>query len=434
MPYNNSIIKYPDMALVKQRLYKSGINDLSTKILSTLSSLPIVNTIKSEETVAVAVGSRNINQIDRIVYYCLDYLKKRGLKPFIIPAMGSHGGATSDGQRNVLAKFGITEAAMGVPVISDMDVECISEVPKGPKIYISKTALKADHIVIINRIKNHTKFRADIESGLCKMLSIGLGKAKGAAEFHQCAIKNSFRIIEDAAKTIINKCNILFGIALLEDGFGDLAHVEAILPSSIIEREKILLKDAAAMMGHIPFDPIDILIIDYIGKDISGIGMDSNITGRHRDILGDFYTAPHVKRIFVRELSPDSDGNGHGIGLADITTKRLVDALDLRKTYTNAITAISPEKAAIPIHFDTDREALDVCTKTIGLDSMEDARIVRIKDTATLELLQVSKALLPDILSNPNLKQITEWTPFQFDNNYNLPELSSLLSYRLSDN
>ncbi|MCJ7617781.1 MAG: DUF362 domain-containing protein [Desulfobacterales bacterium] len=165
MPDNNSIIKYPDMALVKQKLYKSGINDLSTKILSTLSSLPIVNSINSEETVAVAVGSRNINKIDRILYYCLDYLKKRGLKPFIIPAMGSHGGATSDGQKNVLAKFGITEATMGVPVISDMDVECISEVPKGPKIYISKTALKADHIVIINRIKNHTKFRADIESG-----------------------------------------------------------------------------------------------------------------------------------------------------------------------------------------------------------------------------------------------------------------------------
>jgi len=428
MPDNNFIIKYPDMALVKQRLYKSGSKDLSAKILSTLSSLPIPNSIKPGETVAVTVGSRKISKIDSILYHCLDYLKTKGLKPFIIPAMGSHGGATSDGQRNVLAKLGITEATMGVPVISDMDVECISKLPESPKIYISKTALKADHIVIINRIKNHTKFSADIESGLCKMLSIGLGKAKGAAEFHQCAIQNSFKIIEDAAKTIINQCNILFGIALLEDGFGDLSHVEAILPSLIIEREKILLKDAAAMMGHIPFDPLDILIIDYIGKDISGIGMDSNITGRHRDILGDFYTAPHVKRIFVRELSPDSDGNGHGIGLADITTKRLVDALDLRKTYTNAITAISPEKAAIPIHFDTDRESLDVCVKTTGLDSMEDARIVRIKDTASLELLQVSKALLPDILSNPNLKQITEWTPFQFDNNYNLLELPAFPS------
>ncbi|MCG2758594.1 MAG: DUF362 domain-containing protein [Desulfobacteraceae bacterium] len=425
---NNFIIKYPDMALVKQRLYKSEIKDLSAKILSTLSSLPIPNSIKPGETVAVAVGSRKISKIDRILYHCLDYLKTKGLKPFIIPAMGSHGGATSDGQRHVLAKLGITESAMEIPIISDMDVEYISELPKGPKIYISKTALKADHIVIINRIKNHTKFRAGIESGLCKMLSIGFGKAKGAAEFHQCAVRHGFRIIEDAAKIIINKCNILFGIALLEDGFGDLAHVEAILPSSIIEREKILLKDAAAMMGHIPFDFLDILIIDYIGKNISGIGMDSNVTGRHRDILGDFYSAPHVKRIFVRDLSPDSDGNGHGIGLADITTKRLVDALDLKKTYTNAITAISPEKAAIPIHFDTDLEALDVCAKTIGLDSMEDARIVRIKDTASLELLQVSKALLPDILSNPNIKQITEWTPFQFDNNGNLPELSDFPS------
>ncbi|MDL1968282.1 MAG: DUF362 domain-containing protein [Deltaproteobacteria bacterium] len=183
------MIKYPEMALVKQKLYKSRSKDLSA-----LSSLPVDDSIKLEET--VVVGSRNISKINEILCYCLNFLKTKGLKPFIIPAMGSHGGATSDGQRYVLAELGITESAMGVPVVSDMDVECISEVPKGPRIYISKAALKADYIVIINRIKNHTKFRADIESGLCKMLTIGLGKAKGAAEFHQCAIKNGLKIIE----------------------------------------------------------------------------------------------------------------------------------------------------------------------------------------------------------------------------------------------
>jgi len=178
------------------------------------------------------------------------------------------------------------------------------------------------------------------------------------------------------------------------------------------------------MMGRIPFDYLDILIIDFIGKDISGIGMDSNITGRHRDIVGDFYTSPHIKRIFVRDLSSASDGNGNGIGLADITTKRLVDAIDLQKTYVNALAAISPEKAAIPIYFDTDRQSMDVCARTIGIEPMEKARIVRIKNTASLQLLQVSKALETDVLSNPNLELTTPWRPFQFDKNGNLKKIS----------
>ncbi|UCD90339.1 MAG: DUF362 domain-containing protein, partial [Desulfobacterales bacterium] len=277
-------------------------------------------------------------------------------------------------------------------------------------------------IIAINRIKPHTKFRADIESGLCKMLTIGLGKVAGATEFHQRAVKHSFTIIEEAAGFIIRQLNILFGIALLEDGCGKLARIEAILPTSIIDREKILLQESSAMMGRIPFDHLDILIIDQIGKDISGIGMDSNVTGRHRDIVGDFSTSPHVKRIFVRELSPNSDGNGNGIGLADVTTKRLVDTIDLQKTYINALAAISPEKAAIPIYFDTDHQAMQACARTIGVTSMEKARVVRIKDTSSLRLLQVSKALESDVLSNPNVEQITPWEPFQFDKYSNLKE------------
>jgi hypothetical protein len=252
------------------------------------------------------------------------------------------------------------------------------------------------------------------------MLTIGLGKAEGATEFHRRAVKHSFTIIEEAAGFIIRQLNILFGIALLEDGCGNLSRIEAILPSSIIDREKILLQESSALMGRIPFDHLDILIIDHIGKDISGIGMDSNITGRHRDIVGDFSTSPHIKRIFVRELSPNSDGNGNGIGLADVTTKRLVDAIDLQKTYINALAAISPEKAAIPIYFNTDRQSIEACARTIGVTPMEKARMVRIKDTSSLQLLQVSKALEAEVLSNPNVEQITPWKPFQFDENSNL--------------
>jgi len=316
-------MKYPETALIKQKLYSSKIKDIPAAVSSTISVLPSLM-INPGETVAVAVGSRGISRINTVVYNCVKILKDKGLKPFIVPAMGSHGSATADGQKDILAKLGITESSMGVPVISDMEVEYIDRLHPGVKIFFSKTALNADHIVIINRIKPHTKFSADIESGLCKMLTIGLGKAAGAAEFHNGAVQHTFKIIEEAAKVVIKQTNILFGLALLEDGYGNLARVEAILPRSLIEREKILLKDAAEMMGRIPFDFLDILIIDFIGKEISGIGMDSNITGRHRDITGDFFTAPHPKRIFVRDLSPDSDGNGNGIGLADVTTKRLV--------------------------------------------------------------------------------------------------------------
>lgn len=417
---NTKPMTYPDMAVVKQKLYSSGINDIPAAVLSALSAFTISDMVKPGKTVAVAVGSRGINRIDSVVYHCLKFFKNKGLKPFIVPAMGSHGGATAKGQRDVLAKLGITESTMGTPICSEMDVVQVGKLSNGLKIFFSKKALEADHIVVINRIKPHTKFRAEIESGLCKMLTIGLGKAQGATEFHRRAVQHTFKVIEDAATFIINQGRILFGLALLEDGRGDLMYVEAILPSSIVERDKILLKEARAAMGRIPFDYLDILIVDFIGKDISGIGMDSNITGRHRDIVGDFSISPHVKRIFVRDLSPASNGNGNGIGLADITTKRLVDSLDIQKTYINALTAISPEKAAIPIYFDTDRKSLDVCARTIGLDSIAKARIVRIKDTASLELLQVSKALELEVLSNPNLELITPWQPFEFDEDDNL--------------
>ena len=280
--------------------------------------------------------------------------------------------------------------------------------------------LEADHLVLINRIKPHTKFKADIESGLCKMMTIGLGKVQGAAEFHQYAVDQGFGIIEDAAKLLIGKLNLLFGLGLLEDGYGRLATVEAVLPDQLIRREKRLLKKASRMMAHIPFDFLDILIIDYFGKDISGIGMDSNITGRHRDIVGDFKTAPNVKRIFVRDLSPGSDGNANGIGLADFTTRRLADRIDKEKTYVNAVTAISPEKAAIPLHFNTDRNCLDACARTTGISEFNQLRVVRIKDTKSLAYLHVSRALESEVRSDPSLSLISPWRQLTFDTSGNL--------------
>jgi hypothetical protein len=421
---NTTSVQYPEVTLVKQELYRSAIPDVPRTVLESLKGLSLENRIKTGQTVALAVGSRGIHCIDTVVLHCLKFLLSKGLKPFIVPAMGSHGGATSDGQLNVLAKLGITEAGMGVKIIADMDTTEVGQLSSGTRIYFSQHALQADHFVAINRVKPHTKFRADIESGLCKMLTIGLGKKKGASEFHRRAVKHSFGIIEEAAELLLARGNMLFGLALLEDGYGELARVEAIFPNALIKREKKLLEEARSMMGSIPFDFLDVLIIDFFGKNISGIGMDSNVTGRHRDIVGDFFTAPHAKRIFVKDLTPESDGNGTGIGLADVTTKRLVESLDLQKTYANTLTAISPEKAALPIYLDSDRQALDACIQTTGLDSTLDARMVRIKDTASLEYLQVSAALESDLAANPKLEQLTPWGPIEFDRKGNLRALS----------
>jgi hypothetical protein len=422
---NKMSVQFPEIALVKQKLYRSAIPDIPYTVLESLKSLPLKDRIKPGQTVAVAVGSRGIHQLDTVVFHCLKFLISKGLKPFIVPAMGSHGGATPDGQLNVLAKLGITEDGMGVKIIADMDVTEVGQLSSGTRIYFSQPALQADYFVVINRVKPHTKFRADIESGLCKMLTIGLGKKKGASEFHRRAVKHSFGIIEKATELLLAKGKMLFGLALLEDGYGVLARVEAVFPDALIKHEKKLLKEARSLMGSIPFDFIDVLIIDFFGKNISGIGMDSNITGRHRDIVGDFFTAPHARRIFVRDLTPESDGNGTGIGLADVTTRRLVESLDLQKTYANTLTAISPEKAAIPIYLDSDRQALDACIQTAGLDSTLDARMVRIKDTASLEFLQVSAALGAEVTANPKLEQLTPWGPIEFDGKGNLRALSS---------
>jgi len=422
---NHSMFKFPDMAFVRQKLFSSEIKDVAQTCRSIFHAIPDHCRAGNRETVAVAVGSRNIDNIHDVLDQVLRFLEQRGFKPFIIPAMGSHGGATPGGQKEVLAKYKITETTMNVPILADMETESIATLPSGLKVYVSKAALSADHVVIINRIKPHTKFKADIESGLCKMMAIGLGKAKGASEFHQYAVRHTFAVIEDAAKILLNKLNILFGIGLLEDGYGKLARVEIVFPDDLLDREKAILKDAYNLMGRIPFDNIDILIVDEIGKDISGIGMDSNITGRHRDIVGDFNMQPHVKRIFVRDLSPGSDGNANGIGLADVTTRRLVDNLDIEKTYVNAITAISPEKAAIPIYFDTDQQCLDACIKTTGCASAEDLRVVRIKNTASLEFLQVSKTLEGELLANEKLDLISSWNKIKFDESGNLSEFKS---------
>lgn len=412
----------PEMAVVRQTLVSREISDIAEAFEAAIAPAAKHLSNGNGASVAVCVGSRSISRSDELVFQCLRFLEDKGFRPFIVPAMGSHGGATPEGQRAVLAGFNISENTMQAPVAAEMKARPIDSLGADLTLYVSAAALDADYIVPINRIKPHTKFSGAVESGLCKMLTIGLGKAAGTAAFHRASVRRGFGIIEQAAAQLLKKLNILFGVGVLEDGYSRLSHIEALLPEAIIEREKQLLIQAKQMMPGIPFDPVDILIIDQIGKDISGIGMDSNVTGRHRDIAGDFYAAPHVKRIFVRNLSPASDGNANGIGLADVTTRRLADMVDWQKTFVNAITAISPEKAALPMHFETDRECLTACAKTTGAAESSDLRIVRIKHTAKLSFLQVSRPLESEIKANSALFRVDNWHPFAFDAEDNLED------------
>lgn len=408
------------MALVRQKLHAEALQDISGAVVKTLERLDLPSVIKPGESVAVSIGSRGITHISRIVSECVQFLMDCGLKPFIVPAMGAHGGNTPEGERSVLASLGIDESRVKVPILAAKDVITIGTLNMGIPILMDRGAAEADHIVVINRVKAHTKFHGPIESGLTKMLTIGLGKGQGAAVYHRAAVKHTFGILQDAARHTLKDRSVLFGLAIVEDGYKNVSRICAVTPGDWFEAERALLEDARLMMPRIPFDPIDILIVDQIGKEISGIGMDSNVTGRHRDIVGDFCTAPHVKRIFVRDLSPESGGNGHGIGLADVTTQRLVNALDFDKTYQNALTAISPEKAAVPMSFETDRECVEACLNTIGMVEPVAARIMRIKNTATLETLWVSRALEDDVTSNPDIQVLRPWAPMAFDDGGNL--------------
>jgi len=411
---------FPDIALVRQKLHAEELQDVPAAVGTALAAVHLPSAAKYGESVAVCVGSRGISQISLIVSECVKHLTKNGFKPFIVPAMGSHGGNTPEGERSVLSRLGIDESRLKVPILPTKEVVRIGTLNIGIPILMDRGAAEADHIVVINRVKPHTKFHGTIESGLTKMLTVGLGKGKGAATYHRAAVQHTFGILHDAARHILEECSVLFGLAILEDGYNNVSRVRAVGPENWHQAESKLLEDARMMLPRIPFDPIDILIVDEIGKEISGIGMDSNVTGRHRDLVGDFFTPPHAKRIFVRNLSRNSDGNANGIGLADVTTQRLVDSIDFEKTYQNALTAISPEKAAVPMHFETDRECVETCLNTIGMVQPEAARIVRIRNTANLETLWISRALGAEAMSNTDIQILGSWERMSFDDAGNI--------------
>ena len=385
-------MKLPEMYRIRQVFDDTRVDDIRAAVSLELGRLTW-SAVRPGDRVAITAGSRGISNIAEILAAIVEFLKALEADPFIFPAMGSHGTATAAGQVALLAQLGVTETSVKAPIMSSMETEVIGVTEDNIPVFIDKTALAADHILVVNRVKSHTKFKAPIESGMMKMMAIGMGKQKGAELYHKAAVQHTFaKIIGDAARVVLKNTRVICAVGIVENGYGETARIAALAPDEVEEKEKDLLLLSKKMMARLPFDEIDLLIIDEMGKDISGVGIDPNITGRNRDLLGVFHHPVKTKRLFVRDLTDKSKGNATGIGLADITTRRLVDKIDYQATYKNCITGISLEKAAVPMHFDNDREAIETSLGSIGLIPAEKSKIVRIKNTLRLDTVEVSEA------------------------------------------
>ncbi len=409
-------ITFPRMALAEQRIATPRVDDVPGAIRAEMQRLGVATKVRPGMRVAITAGSRGIAGIVTILATVVDELKRLGADPFLIPAMGSHGGATAEGQVAVLNSLGITEPAMGCPIHSSMETVQIGQTPEGIPVLIDKIAAGADGIVVVNRIKAHTEYTGPVESGWMKMLTIGLGKHQGALMAHRNAVQLTYRVaIVSVAREIIRKAPLLFGVGVIENAYDQTAEVIAAWPQDFEAIEQAALQRAKELMPRLPFPNLDILIVDEIGKEISGAGMDPNVIGR-RMVFGEAEpTSPVITRIVLRDLSAKTYGSGIGIGLADFVTQRVVDKLDRRPTYINCLTAMTPEKARVPIIGQTDREAIEWAFLTIGAIEPSRARVVRIKNTLHLERFFASNALRAEIEADPNLRVIGEWTPLAFD-------------------
>jgi hypothetical protein len=411
------------MALVRQHFPAPVVDDIPGTVTAELERLRLDATIRPGASVALTAGSRGIAHIAAILQAAVAHLKALGAKPFIVPAMGSHGGATSDGQMAILQHYGITEETMGVPVRATMDAVRIGEVMDGVPAYLDGHAYEADHIGVINRIKPHTDYHGVLESGLFKMMAIGLGKQVGASYYHRAFFHYGFdRILTEVGRCVLRTGKVAFGLGILENAYDETARIVGVRPEAMETTEHLLLKEARALMGRLPFERLDLLIVDWMGKNISGTGMDTNIIGRLYQDGQPEPDSPFILRIFVRGLTEESEGNAAAIGLADITTTRLVQQIDREKTYMNAFTSGTPGKMRVPLHFDTDREALAWALNTIGLTPPEKSRTVRIHSTLHIRDVLISESLFDEARGRDDLEIRGEPRAMEFDDEGNLTD------------
>jgi len=418
-------VPLPNMVHVRQKFDAPTVADVSQAVADQFKRPEVRAKIKPGMTIAVGCGSRGIANIGECVKQVIAELKALGAKPFIFPAMGSHGGATAEGQRDVLAGYGIIESFVGCPIHSQMDVVELGKLD-GMPIYMDKLAAAADGIVLVCRIKPHTNYRAPIESGIVKMMTIGMGKIIGATELHTLGMDTFGEVLPRTAKFVMSKKNLLLGVGMVENAREETAIIEAVPAEQVFEREPVLQAKAKELMARLYFDEIDVLIVEQIGKNISGSGMDPNVTGRNLRFTP-WENKPLVKKIVVLGLTPETHGNACGIGLADVTTMRLYQEMDAPTSYANVIASAFLDGGAIPMIMNTDEEAIRLAVKTVVRVKPLDTKIVRIRNTLDLIDIQVSEPLMAEVRADADRYEIVgQPEPLKFDVNGNLdPVLGS---------
>ena len=404
----------PDFARVQYEPETAAVDDPSAAARTELDRLDF-DGLEAGATVAVAVGSRGIHRIDDIVETVVADIRDRGFEPVVVPAMGSHGGATPEGQREVLESLGITESRLDAPIDARMDTDQVDTVTVGDTefpVHVSTAAQEADAVVVVNRVKPHTNYSGRIESGLMKMTVVGLGKQHGAKAFHSTAIKEGYvETLEAALPVVESALPLVGGVALVENFHEETAHVEAIPAGSFTDREPALLEQAYDEMATLPVDDIDLLVVDELGKDVSGAGMDTNVIGRYRVLNAPDPDEPSIKLLYARGLTEATKGNGNGIGLADITRQAALDQLDLQKTYANALTSGSTAKAKLPLVAPDDEFAIRTALSALGGYDPDTVRIVWIQTTQDLSTLHVSEPLVDEL---PAAAEVTDLESLAF--------------------
>ncbi|MCX5895320.1 MAG: lactate racemase domain-containing protein [Proteobacteria bacterium] len=408
-------IQIPDMAECHWDYPCPAISNLENTLKTTLHRASLANRIKSGQRIAITAGSRGISQIATILAILCHELKKLHAEPFIVPAMGSHGGGTLEGQIALLNSYGITSQRLGVPIKGSEKAIEIGRTAEGMPVYMDEAAFTSDGIIVVNRIKSHTSFQSTTESGICKMLVVGLGKDQGARQIHNLGVKGLKEGIPQAARVILRNAPVLFGIGIIENAAGGIAAIEALAPHEIETGEARLLHRAKELTPIIPFKQLDLLIVTEMGKDISGTGLDTNVIGRRMIAGEDEPDFPKVSRIVVLDLSENSQGNATGLGLADIITQRLYDKIDFEKTLRNIITSTFIERAKIPIVMPTDRSAIQLGLKTCWVLPISGALVVWIKNTYNLKSFFISPGLLSEVQQVAHLSCASKFSLFPFD-------------------
>ena len=414
---------FPRLLAVRQNFPDRSISDIPQEIDRQLSQSAFASRLRPGARVAVGVGSRGIANIATIVRSVVSYLIKQGYHPFIFPAMGSHGAATAEGQADVLAHYGIHEATVGCPVVSSLEVVPLGRTPEGIEAFMDRTAYESDGVMLVGRVKAHTDFAGKIESGLFKMMAIGLGKFAGAQRYHTYAYKMGLEhVIRTIGRQVLKSGKILGGLAILEDANHDTAQLTAVPVDDMERKEEELLALVKSWAAKIPVPQVDILILDEIGKNISGAGMDTKVV--NRSVNGEYNpwpNTPRIERIYIRGLSDNTYGNGVGLGMADVVKDRLLEGIDWHPTRINSLTASTPAAIRTPIHFPSDRECLERIAPTVGKVDLRDVTFCWVKNSLELSVAKVSENLRGEIEKNPILEILGPAEPMEFDEEGNLP-------------